>query len=111
MSARLFVGNVAFNVTDRELADVFAAHVPVEKAEVVRDKFDNRSRGFGFVHLADGADVQHAIKVMSGFELNGRPLRVEEATNPGRGIGNGRNHDRGDHNRDSRDDRYRRDRY
>jgi len=88
MSTKLFVGNLAFNITDRELSDAFAAHVPVVKAEVVRDKFDGRSRGFGFVELQNAEDVQRAIKVMTGCELLGRPIRVEEASGAGRRTGN-----------------------
>ena len=73
MSTKLFVGNLAFKVSDRELSDAFAAH-GVIKAEIVRDKFTGNSRGFGFVEVEE---AERAVKAMNGHELQGRPIRVE----------------------------------
>jgi RNA recognition motif-containing protein len=80
MSARLFVGNLSFRLSDEELREAFAKVGVVERAEVVRDRFDGRSRGFGFVEMARVEDGAAAIHDLNGAELAGRPMRVEAAT-------------------------------
>jgi RNA recognition motif-containing protein len=80
MSARLFVGNLNFSLSDEELREAFLEIGPVERAEVVRDRFDGRSRGFGFVEMANDADGERAVEGLNGRELMGRPMRVEMAT-------------------------------
>ena len=52
----------------------------MERAEIVRDRFDGRSRGFGFVEMRNEDDAAVALRAMNGKELAGRPLRVEAAT-------------------------------
>jgi RNA recognition motif-containing protein len=84
MSARLFVGNLSFRLSDEELREAFARVGRVEHAEVVRDRFDGRSRGFGFVEMASAEAVAAAIAALNGVELAGRPMRVEAATSTGR---------------------------
>jgi len=79
-SVRLFVGNLSFQVSDEMLREAFARVGEVERAEVVRDKFDGRSRGFGFVEMARAEDADAAMRVLNGTEINGRPVRVEMAT-------------------------------
>ena len=91
---RLYVGNLSFGVTDRELRDAFiTAGVGVDSAEVVRDRATQQSKGFGFVTLISGVDAAVAIKALDGAELRGRPIRVQPA-NP-----------RPDTSRNRRDDR------
>lgn len=76
---KLYVGNLAYSVTDRELRDLFAAHVGVEKAEVVIDKATGKSKGFGFVELTAAEDADEAIQHFKRFDFQGRPLRVQIA--------------------------------
>ncbi|MHB8382571.1 MAG: RNA recognition motif domain-containing protein [Candidatus Binataceae bacterium] len=80
MSARLFIGNLSFRLGDDELREAFARVGVVERAEVVRDRFDGRSRGFGFVEMARTEDAAAAIEDLNGADLAGRPMRVEAAT-------------------------------
>jgi cold-inducible RNA-binding protein len=80
MSVRLFVGNLNFALADEELRDAFLEIGPVERAEVVRDRFDGRSRGFGFVEMVNDSDGERAVEGLNGRELMGRPMRVEIAT-------------------------------
>lgn len=80
MSARLFVGNLSFSMDDNALREAFAQIGTVERAEVVRDRFDGRSRGFGFIQMARDEDAAAAIRELNGKELGGRPMRVEAAT-------------------------------
>jgi RNA recognition motif-containing protein len=77
---RLFVGNLSFQVSDEMLGEAFARVGEVARAEVVRDKLDGRSRGFGFVEMACAEDADAAMRVLNGTEINGRPIRVEVAT-------------------------------
>lgn len=80
MSVRLFVGNLSFSLADDALREAFAEVGGVARAEVVRDRFDGRSRGFGFVEMATEDAASIAIKVLTGKEVGGRPLRIELAT-------------------------------
>ena len=77
---RLFVGNLSFSLGDNDLREAFAEAGEVERAEIVRDRFDGRSRGFGFVEMRTEEDAAVAMRAMNGKELAGRPLRVEPAT-------------------------------
>jgi RNA recognition motif-containing protein len=80
MGVRLFVGNLSFSLGDGDLHEAFAEIGGVERAEIVRDRFDGRSRGFGFVEMKTQDDATVAVRAMNGKELAGRPLRVEAAT-------------------------------
>ena len=82
MGARLFVGNLNFELSDEALRDVFAEFGSVQRAEVVRDRFEEgRSRGFGFVEMASPKDAERALQELNGKPLMGRRLRVEQAVN------------------------------
>ncbi|HWN58696.1 MAG TPA: RNA-binding protein [Methylomirabilota bacterium] len=80
MGVRLFVGNLSFSLGDGDLREAFAGAGEVEPAEIVRDRFDGRSRGFGFVEMRNDADAASALRTMNGKEVAGRLLRVEAAT-------------------------------
>jgi cold-inducible RNA-binding protein len=80
MTARLFVGNLGFSLSDETLKGAFAEVGSVMRAEVVRDRFNGRSRGFGFVEMATAAEAERAVKELNGMELAGRPMRVEPAS-------------------------------
>ena len=75
---RIYVGNLAFSVNDTELETVFAEFGPVQSAQVIIDRDTGRSRGFGFVEMAD-SDARGAIEAVNGREVGGRSLVVNEA--------------------------------
>ena len=77
---RLYVGNLAFDTTDEALKRAFADCGEVLETKVVSDRETGRSRGFGFVVMATPEAAQTAISRMNGAEVDGRPLRVNEAT-------------------------------
>lgn len=79
MATKLFVGSLAFSVTDDQLSDFFATVGTVESAKVVTDRDTNRSRGFGFVEMSTEAEAQAAINELNGKELAGRAIAVNEA--------------------------------
>ncbi len=78
--ARLFVGNLPHSATDSSLLEfVTGAGFQAASAVVIRDKMTGDSRGFGFVELVEGEDVQRAITGLNGQSLEGRRLTVNEA--------------------------------
>jgi cold-inducible RNA-binding protein len=107
MASKLFVGNIPHNTTDGQLND-FVTHAgfQVASAVVIRDKLTGVPRGFGFVELAEGEDLQRAIAGLNGQSLEGRALTVNEAkpqrTGFGRGPGGGARGDRDRYGRGGR---------
>lgn len=74
----LYVGNLAWSVTDDSLRAFFENYGEVTSARVITDRESGRSRGFGFVEMPDEA-ARNAIAQAEGVELEGRPLRISEA--------------------------------
>jgi cold-inducible RNA-binding protein len=79
MSAKLFVGNLSFNVTENDLQDAFAAHGTVVEANLMMDRATGRPRGFAFVTMGSPEEAQKAIDALNGKELAGRALTVNIA--------------------------------
>ena len=79
MAMKLYVGGLAYSVTDDELRDFFASQGTVVSAFVIKDKFSGRSKGFGFVEMENADEAQKAIQELSGKELSGRAIVVNEA--------------------------------
>lgn len=84
---KIYVGNLPYETTNDDLRSAFEAHGSVESAEVVIDRFTNRSRGFGFVFMPDDAQGKVAVDAMNGAQLGGRTLKVDEARNNRREAG------------------------
>jgi RNA recognition motif-containing protein len=82
MAKKLYVGSLAYSVKDDQLKDFFASAGTVESAQVVMDRESGRSRGFGFVEMATEEEAQKAIETLSGQELEGRAIVVNEARPP-----------------------------
>ena len=79
MSNKLYVGGLPYSVTDNELQELFSAHGTVESAVVIRDKYSDRSRGFGFVEMSTQEEAEKAIEALNGSELKERTLKVNVA--------------------------------
>jgi len=94
MSAKLFVGNLSFNITENDLQDAFAAHGTVVEANLMMDRATGRPRGFAFVTMSTPEEAQKAIEALNGKELAGRALTVNIARpreeRPAGGGGGGR---------------------
>jgi RNA recognition motif-containing protein len=92
---KLYVGNLPYNTSPRELQDLFGAHVAVKAVEIPLDKFTGKSKGFGFVELISESDAQIAIDALNETQLGGRTIRVNVANPPRqRGIEDYRRDDR-----------------
>ena len=79
MSTKLYVGNLSFRVTSEDLQEHFTAAGEVESANVVFDRETGRSRGFGFVEMANEDAANNAIAQFNGAEYDGRNMVVNEA--------------------------------
>jgi cold-inducible RNA-binding protein len=92
MGKKLYVGNLAYSVTDSTLQQIFSAHGNVTSAQVIMDRDTGRSKGFGFVEMGSDQEAQAAIGALNGTEVEGRSLTVNEArpkTEGPRGGGGG----------------------
>jgi RNA recognition motif-containing protein len=92
MGKKLYVGNLAYTVTDSELQQIFGEHGTVVSAQVIMDRDTGRSKGFGFVEMSSDAEAQAAIDALNTKEVGGRALTVNEARpkpEGGRGGGGG----------------------
>ena len=75
----LYVGNLPHSTTESELRTLFETHGAVERVNIVTDKETGRSKGFAFVEMSDTGEADKACLALSGTELGGRALRVNEA--------------------------------
>ena len=79
MGMKLYVGNLSYETTSSDLETLFAAHGVVNSAQVIMDRDTGRSKGFGFVEMADSNSGQAAIQALNEMEHSGRRLTVNEA--------------------------------
>ena len=91
MSAKLFVGGLAWATTDETLHEHFATYGNIVEAKVIKDRDTGRSRGFGFVTYEESDSATQAQENLNGSELDGRSIRVDTATErrPRQGGGGG----------------------
>jgi len=87
----IYVGNLSNEVTEEDLKQAFETFGEVESVKIIKDKFTNRSKGFGFVEMASKDEGQSAIDGLNGKELKGKELNVNEARprTESRGSGGG----------------------
>jgi len=79
MGAKLYVGNLPYNVTEERLQQHFAQHGSVLSARIITDKLSGRSKGFGFVEMSSDQDAEKAINALNGADFEGRNIVVSEA--------------------------------
>ena len=75
----LYVGNLPYKLTDSELENLFSPFGEVKSVKIIKDQYSDRSKGFGFVEMADGSDGQRAIKELNGTTVHERQIIVNEA--------------------------------
>ena len=86
----IFVGNMSYETTEDEIRQAFQAHGEVTSAAIIIDRATGRSKGFGFVEMADPAQANAAIAALNLQEFHGRALTVNEARPRGAGGSPGR---------------------
>jgi RNA recognition motif-containing protein len=75
----IYIGNLAYSVTEDDLRDAFSEFGQVDSASIINDKFSGRSKGFGFVDMPNDSEAREAIESMNEKDLNGRTIKVNEA--------------------------------
>ncbi len=75
----IYAGNLSYNTQDNELNDAFSEFGEVSSAKVIMDRDTGRSKGFGFVEMANDDDGKKAIEALDGTDLDGRTIKVNEA--------------------------------
>jgi RNA recognition motif-containing protein len=95
MAQKIYVGNLNYNTTEDTLKGLFEAHGEVVSVAVIKDRFTDQSKGFGFVEMADENAANAAITELNGKDIDGRQVRVSIAEDrprsprPPRGGGGG----------------------
>lgn len=79
MTNKLYVGNLSFNITEDDLTENFGKVGTCVSVKIIKDGFSGKSKGFGFVEMANQKEAQDAIDKLSGVELDGRKIIVSEA--------------------------------
>ena len=79
MAKKLYVGGIPYSTTEDDLKSVFGEIGAVTSATIIIDKMTGRSKGFGFVEMANDADADKAVTEMNGKDFQGRTLTVNEA--------------------------------
>jgi len=87
----IYVGNLAYSVTEDDLRNAFGEFGAVTSASLIMDKFSGQSKGFGFVEMPNNSEAESAIKALNETELGGRRMKVNQAKpreqRPARGGG------------------------
>ena len=78
----IYAGNLNYSLSEEELEKVFADYGEVTSVKIIRDKYTDQSKGFGFIEMSDDAAAQKAIDELNGTEVKGRELRVNQARPP-----------------------------
>ncbi len=79
MGRKIYVGNLNYNTSERELEDLFSQYGNVASTSIIVDRMTDRSKGFGFVEMEDEQAAEAAISALNNYEFGGRNLKVDEA--------------------------------
>jgi len=79
MAKKIYVGNMNYNTSERQLQDLFAQYGEVSTVNIIVDRFTGKAKGFGFVEMENAEAADAAIAALNGQEFMGRQLRVNEA--------------------------------
>lgn len=93
MASKLYVGNLPYSTSEDDLRNLFSQAGAVASVAVIKDRDTGRSKGFAFVEMASEAEADKAVRMFNGYEMDGRPLKVDLARpqeDRGGGFGGGR---------------------
>jgi RNA recognition motif-containing protein len=76
---QIYVGNLAYSVTEDDLREAFAAFGEVANTSLIKDRMTGQSKGFGFVEMPKNSEADVAIKALNGKSFKGRPLKVNQS--------------------------------
>lgn len=80
----IYVGNLNYDMTEEQMRKEFEHYGAVKSVRIISNRFNHKSKGFGFVEMPDRSEAEAAIKALNNKELQGRKLRVNEAKNKSR---------------------------
>lgn len=80
-SIEIYVGNLSYDLTEAQLRKEFEAYGKVNSARIITNRYNNKSKGFGFIHMPNRAEADAAVKALSDKEILGRKLKCNEAKN------------------------------
>ena len=80
-SIEIYVGNLSYDLTEERLRKEFEAYGVVNSARIITNRYTNKSKGFGFVHMPNRAEADAAVKALSDKDILGRKLKCNEAKN------------------------------
>ena len=80
-SVEIYVGNLSYDMTEDQLRETFAAYGKVNSARLIMNRFNGKSKGYGFVQMPDRAEAEKAIAALNDKEILGRTMRCNEAKN------------------------------
>ena len=78
----IYVGNLAYRLTENELEELFREYGEVTSVKIIMDKFTGKSKGYGFVEMANEGEGETAIEELDGAEVGGRNIKVNKARPP-----------------------------
>ncbi len=78
----IYAGNLNYSLSEEDLEKVFSEYGEVTSVKIIRDKYTDQSKGFGFIEMTDDAAAQKAIDELNGSEVKGRELRINQARPP-----------------------------
>jgi cold-inducible RNA-binding protein len=76
---KMYVGNIPYNASEEELKELFSEYGEIESLKIMKDQFTDRSKGFGFIEMANEQDAKKAIAALNGKDFKGKSLTVAEA--------------------------------
>jgi RNA recognition motif-containing protein len=76
---KIYVGNLSYQTTEEELNDLFKEYGEVASVNIIKDRYTDRSKGFGFVEMLTDAEAEKAIENLNETEIKERKLRVNQA--------------------------------
>ena len=79
METKLYVGNLSYNTTEEDLRTLFAQAGTVESVDLIKDRSTGRSKGFAFIVMGNQSELENAIKMFNGYNLDQRELKVNIA--------------------------------
>ena len=86
MAKKIFVGNLSFQITETDLSNLFGEIGQVESVQIITDRDTGRSKGFGFVQMADDAAGEKAIAQLNGKEVGGRSVTQRSEADAKKGL-------------------------
>lgn len=76
MEKKIYIGNLSYGTTEETLREQFSHFGEVESVSVIKDRFTEQSKGFGFIEMKEEADAEKAVSTMNGKTIDGRKVRV-----------------------------------